>query len=215
MKTIKNILLLKSIGASAFIILLFLGSNPLQAQHQHHSDNVQRTKNIYIAMMDTMMANMHNVPIGTTPEIVFLQQMIPHHEGALDMAKYEIAHGKNKNMIKLAESIVAEQKAEIKQMQCWLKEAKPAHGKLPEVFVSAMSNTMTTMMSNMPKESELNDTDRAFAAVMKPHHQAAIDMAKVIIQYSKNNRINNYAKQLISAQQEEVNTMSAFLSNKN
>ena len=40
-------------------------------------------------------------------------------------------------------------------------------------------------MKAMPKETGLNVTDRAFAAVMKPHHQAAIDMAKVVLRYSK------------------------------
>ncbi|UUF13097.1 DUF305 domain-containing protein [Flavobacterium panici] len=60
-------------------------------------------------MMDTMMANRHDAFTSSTPEIVFMQQMIPHHQNALDIAKYEIAHG-NTDVIKLTESIVTEQK---------------------------------------------------------------------------------------------------------
>lgn len=193
------------------IVLLLMISNQLQAQHKHHSNNEQVTKNVYLSMMNAMMADMHNIPVGNTLQIVFLQQMIPHHEGALVMAKYEIAHGKNKKMIQLAKDIVAEQKSEIKQMQLWLKQAIPESAKLPQSFMDAMSGTMTTMMNSMPKEHELTDTDRAFAAVMKPHHQAAIDMAKVLLHYSTNDKINAYARLLIANQQAEVNQMSNFL----
>ncbi len=130
------------------------------------------------------------------------------------MAEYEIAYGKNAEMIQLAKSILVEQKSEIIQMQLWLKQAKPMSGKLPESFTGAMSETMDTMMRNMPDENDLNDTDRAFAAVMKPHHQAAIDMARVLLKYSKNSAISNYAKKLIVNQQAEVNQLSKFLSAK-
>ena len=68
-------------------------------------------------MMDAMMADMQNIPLCNRPDTAFLQQMIAHHHGALVMAEYEIAHGKNAEMIKFAKSILAEQQSEIKKMQ--------------------------------------------------------------------------------------------------
>jgi len=73
---------------------------------------------------------------------------------------------------------------------------------------------MDTMMKAMPNEAGLNDTDMAFVALMKPHHQAAIDMDRVILRYSKNSGVSNYATHLIAIQQVKVNQMSNFLSAK-
>jgi uncharacterized protein (DUF305 family) len=48
--------------------------------------------------------------------------MIPHHAGAIDMAKVEIAFGKDPELKKLAEAIIKAQETEIAQMQEWLKK---------------------------------------------------------------------------------------------
>jgi uncharacterized protein (DUF305 family) len=46
--------------------------------------------------------------------------MIPHHQGAIDMAKVVIANGKDPEIRKLAEGVVKAQEAEIKEMKDWL-----------------------------------------------------------------------------------------------
>ncbi|MEV8144643.1 DUF305 domain-containing protein [Specibacter sp. NPDC078709] len=54
---------------------------------------------------------------GTEASKLFLTQMIAHHEGAVEMAKTEIADGQNAEAVALAESIVASQESEIKDMK--------------------------------------------------------------------------------------------------
>jgi uncharacterized protein (DUF305 family) len=52
----------------------------------------------------------------------FVLMMIPHHEGAVDMAKVELQNGKDPQLRALAEKIVAAQETEIAEMKAWLEK---------------------------------------------------------------------------------------------
>ncbi len=52
----------------------------------------------------------------------FASMMIPHHQGAIDMAKGELMYGKDPVMRRLAQEIIVDQKSEIDVMNLWLKK---------------------------------------------------------------------------------------------
>jgi len=169
-----------------------------------------KPQNSYLLMMDTMMNKMAAVPMPVSVESDFNRQMIAHHEGAVAMSRYEIGHGKDFTMIQLAKSILTEQLVEIQQMQLWLAQS-PGKKAIPAGYRQNMPLTMSEMMKAMPPDGELKDTDRAFACVMIPHHQAAVGMARVIITYSGDQQTIRFAKQLISNEEIEIEQMSTFL----
>jgi uncharacterized protein (DUF305 family) len=171
----------------------------------------QKDKNIFLKMMDTMMMMMNKIPDSTSIESYFIRQMIPHHKGAVDMADYEIKFGKNFEMIQLAKSIKEEQENEIQLMKIWLDRSDEKKCVLPAGYRISMSQSMTRMMDEMPKDTRLGDVDRAFSLVMIPHHQAAIDMAKSAINYCGDQQTNFFAQHIISSQEVEIGQMIASI----
>ena len=73
----------------------------------------------FAASMKTMMNGMNVKPTGK-PDKDFVLMMIPHHLGAVDMAKVELQYGADSELRQLATDIVAAQEKEIAQMKAWL-----------------------------------------------------------------------------------------------
>lgn len=74
----------------------------------------------YKAAMDKMMEGMDTRYTGDADHD-FVVGMIPHHQGAVDMAEVELKYGKDPAIRKLAAGVVAAQKKEIAFMNAWLK----------------------------------------------------------------------------------------------
>lgn len=78
------------------------------------------------AAMRTMMAGMHVAPSGDVDRD-FARMMVPHHQGAIDMARAELRHGRNERLRRLAQEIVVAQEQEIGVMRAVLEDELPRH----------------------------------------------------------------------------------------
>jgi len=74
-------------------------------------------------------------------------------------------------------------------------------------YIAAMSKMDAPMMQAM----QSSDPDVAFVKGMIPHHQAAIDMAKAVLQYGKDEQVKVWANQIIAAQEKEIAEMQDWL----
>ena len=111
-------------------ILLSLGliAGAALAQHEHHDarggDSPDRYGAIFARFasemdtgMDKMMHDMHAPGYTGNADVDFLTMMIPHHEGAVEMARLVLIHGRDPLTRKLAEEIIASQVVEIEGMK--------------------------------------------------------------------------------------------------
>jgi len=82
----------------------------------------------FAVLMDEAMAvmdrDMKNAPMTGDPDHDFAAMMIPHHQGAIDMAQVELLYGKNPVLRRLAQEIIVTQEQEIEVMSLRLKQFK-------------------------------------------------------------------------------------------
>ena len=123
---------------AAFVLALALaGAAPAFAQHAGHGSHSGHSGHAghgaaasaqdsaatkaYKAANDKMHRDM-DIAFTGEADADFLRGMIPHHQGAIDMAKIVLQHGKDPQVRKLAQEIVAAQEGEIAMMKKWLAE---------------------------------------------------------------------------------------------
>ncbi len=112
---------MKKIAAVLSVIALLA----VTAVRADQKEDVKQMHEAYQQSMGAMKDDMHHGMMSDDPDVAFAAGMLPHHEGAVEMAKIELTYGKDPEMLELARKIVAAQAAEIAQMKKWLK-AHPA-----------------------------------------------------------------------------------------
>lgn len=169
-------------------------------------------------IMDQMMEDMELKEKTGSSSLAFLTGMIPHHESAIEMSEEYLKYApEDARFRQLAEDIITAQTAEIEQMKNMMEDIKggyQADGTKEEAYLKEYDEMMEGHHSGHAS-SDTEDLDTAFAEGMIMHHQMAVDMARVIIKYSDNDSVTDYANSVIELQEQEISQMQDFLDGKN
>jgi uncharacterized protein (DUF305 family) len=100
------------------------------AQSHHGDTSSGPPESAFAAQMMQAMERMDAGMMAAKPtgnsDRDFAAMMIPHHQGAIDMAKVELIYGRDPVLRRLAQGIIVEQRQEIELMQRYLREGSAA-----------------------------------------------------------------------------------------
>ena len=93
-----------------------------KTDHSAHTDSASPATKAYMEAADSMHGPMMEGIQDSNPDVAFVRGMIPHHEGAIAMARVVLQYGKDPQTRKWAEDVIREQQREIEEMQAWLSK---------------------------------------------------------------------------------------------
>lgn len=143
-------------------------------------------------------------------DLQFIDTMIAHHQGAVDMAKPCGARAEQAEIKKLCAEITASQQKEIDEMRSWRDKWFAGAAPALNMEMNGMTDSMKGM--DMQKLARLkgNDHDLEFIRQMIPHHEGAVAMATEALQRATKDEIKKLAGAIAKAQETEIKQMKEW-----
>jgi uncharacterized protein (DUF305 family) len=179
--------------------------------HQHHGDMHDSTPE--------SMPDMHHGHMEFEFDLMYIDMMIPHHESIIALAEVAQCELTDPRLVQMAEDIVANQDAEIDELQTlrgeWYPDAAPVsmdamHG------MPGMSGDMASMEQQMSAEWQVQtfcaaeNKDIAFIEQVIPHHQMAIDTSEAALDHAEHQEIKDISQRVIETQQAEIDELEGI-----
>ena len=142
---------------------------------------------------------------GEYSDLRFIDAMVPHHEGAVEMATVALENAEHEEVRRLAEDIISAQRAEIDLLRrIRVREFGSAE---PAMRMSEGEMNEKMGMADPRELANAEPFDRAFIDAMIPHHRSAIAMAEVALERSEKEEIRSLARDIMDAQRREIAQM--------
>ena len=146
----------------------------------------------------------------------FIEQMIPHHEGAIEMAELALEKAKRPEVKSLATAIIVAQQKEISDMKSWYKNWFGSD--VPLVGQHVMSGHMmggsvhmNSVSGDLDVLKNAKDFDLEFVVEMIPHHEMAVMMAQMLQSSTNRPEMRTLAENIITSQTKEIEMMRTWI----
>ena len=149
---------------------------------------------------------------------MFIEEMIPHHQDAVDMGEMALVKAEHPELRRLAENIIRDQTREINLMRGWYRTwygtDVPEYRSLQGGGRGMMGHSagmggrgMGETMTDLGRLANATQFDREFIEQMIPHHRMAIMMGRMVTQNAAHQEIRDLGSSIISNQSAEVEQM--------
>jgi uncharacterized protein (DUF305 family) len=205
-----------------FIFLLLIIINACKeddrtSKLRENTTDAHDTKNDSSAIqlaLDNMMRDLHSHKITGNPDYDFSMLMIKHHRGAINISSAYLTYTKDEEIKKIANDIIGKSRTEINELNNWHNVYKDT---IETIAGDNYRGRINYNMAEMMKHAELirnSDPDMDYVLAILPHCQDAIEMAKVEIDFGKDDKLKNMAMNLIKVNQESIRIMEEWRANK-
>ncbi|OWR14023.1 DUF305 domain-containing protein [Chryseobacterium sp. VAUSW3] len=201
---------MKKIFVMFFAAATAISCGKTETKTQDHSleqHQQSKPKNEMVALMEEMMEEMHSGKPTGNNDADISKMMTEHHDGAVEMSELLLEKGKNDELKNFARKVIEAQNKEVQLMKKFedRKEASPDS----KEFVQELNRSMAAMMD---KNIQIhNNIDKDYAQQMIPHHQSAVDMAKVYLKYGKEKELLQLCKDIVKTQNTEIAELKEWL----
>jgi len=199
--------LLFALGLALLAIALLMGIVLRNTAPSSHPEDILFMAKSNAAL-NRMMAAMKIRPSHDIDKD-FVEMMVPHHQGAIDMAQAELSYGHNEKLRAMAQEIIVTQQEDIATMQFALVNIPTSTSQFTKdegPFLALNNAAMTKMMAGMMIRP-FHNVDKDFVEMMLPHHQGAIDMAQAELRYGHSEPLRGIAQEIIATQQQQIVAM--------
>jgi uncharacterized protein (DUF305 family) len=182
---------------------------------------LRRLSIVAIALMATFAlaacsGNGDEETVGNEADAAFVADMIPHHEGAVEMAKMAQTEAERPELKAMADEIIAAQEKEIAQMEA-LQEDLPDVDDGGSMMMGedhmghmGMDDESMGMSMDPTKLMDAESFDLAFIEMMIPHHEGAVAMAEALLEDGENAELQAMARNVIASQTAEIEQMRSW-----
>ncbi len=157
-------------------------------------------------------------PGDSSAEAGFARDMSVHHAQAVEMAEIVRDKTESEDVRLLASDMALTQQAQIGQMRGWLDEwglsptgAEPAMSWMGHPTEGLMPGMATPGEIQRLEEASPDEADRLFLRLMIPHHEAAVPMARAVLEETNRPSVEDLAGSIIASQKGEIQVMRDML----
>ncbi len=164
-----------------------------------------------IRVMNKMIGQMSKMSLSEHFDVHYAKLMMLHHQGAIDMAKIEIAKGKDSKLIEIARKIMNRKTEEIKFLATNVSHHKPKAAE--NVTDIELKESISKMMTGMKDIRIEGSTDKEFAKMMVLHLQCAVETGAQEVIQGHHVQLKLKARDMIREDNIALNEIKVWLSN--
>lgn len=194
-----------SISIMVFALLITNSCKDSKAVPEQEISNSMIMDNDIMKSMSETSDMMSTAKTNGNFDFDFANFMIMHHQMAIDMSRVEMEKGSNKTIRDMANDIIVTQETEIIQLQQFTKNYKIPTGNNQISNSFKIGTEMKSMIQKMNAVKMTANIDKDFVAMMIPHHESAVAMAEMQLQYGTQNVMIDLAKKIIEGQTPQIN----------
>lgn len=176
----------------------------------------QETKDYLVRfgqILDNMIKGMRSAELTDSVSHNFIVQMIPHHEGAIEMSRSILRYTNCVPLREIANNIIISQTKSLADMQAILCACSACRNPRQDIacYQRRFEQIVRAMADEMQSACRTDNMSADFMREMIPHHRGAIRMSENALQYSICPALRPILQEIITSQRTEIRKMTILL----